>query len=127
MKKILKLADAISQITEEKNTAINEINKELQPLVKKKIEELRGENFDKAFDLWLKYAIKKTYGWIIHVTVKGKDIWDFIDLGQPIREKFYTINEILMNLGEHDLSKDILLEYKKILMDKNIGSVPFDW
>jgi hypothetical protein len=129
---------------EKKKKQIAKLQKEVGNLALKEVERAKkaGKSFDEIFELWLNEDVpKKNEGWLIHMKVEGsRDIWSYIDHGEPARRRTYSVQEIVEDLEEcHDeykpdgdcsymyLTGEQVLEFKKQLMERNIGSTPFDW
>lgn len=115
-----------------KREEFEKVWKEIGELALKELEQAKkdGKSFDEIFELWLREETpKKDYG-LIHISVKGdgRDIWDYIGYGEPIRSKRYEIYDIVQYLEDaEELTKDQLKEFKRQLMEQNVGSTVFDW
>jgi hypothetical protein len=124
-----------------KKREIARLQFEISELAKDELEQAKkdGKPFDELFRLWLSDDIPKRHeGWIIHMKAQGtKDIWHYINYGEPIRTKIYTVEEIARDLDSCNedyregssmcLSKEQILDFKKQLMERNIGSIDYDW
>lgn len=144
MKKIQELFDKCEQLKKDREKAILELkeSKELLSLedkipftVEKRIEELKNSDFDKAFEIWKKYSDKKRCYSIgfFDEKINGKNIWEFVKVTPSNEKEYYLdyigseycLDDILSNLKHSELIDEEILEFKKLLMDKNIGSFMF--
>ena len=129
----------MNKMIEQKKLEIEKLKKEVADLALADLEQAKKDEkpFEEIFELWLSDDVpKKDVGWLIHITVDGAgDIWEYIDYGEPNRRMTYTIQDIVRDL-EHcscyptdhpQLSKEQFLEFKKKLMEENVGSTIFDW
>jgi len=97
------------------------------------IEEMKNQYYssEDIFNEWLEHMPKEEGQWLEHIKVDGKDIWGYIDWGEPLRGRTYTINEVVDYLfdrvTEKDLTEEEAWKFCHILMEKNIGSLIYDW
>jgi hypothetical protein len=130
----------VNKIIDLRNMRENHIEdiKDLQSGVNKLssqiMEEMKKQNCSprEIFDEWLEYATKDDSRWIVHIEINGKEIWDFIDWGEPSRGRRYTANEIVDYLFEQvensdDLTQEEAWQFCQKLMEQNIGSLVYDW
>lgn len=108
--------------------------KDFQDLIEKFWEQFKTENpnlsFDDLFDAWYEYAPKTYYSWFENIEPENElDIWDYLEPYD--KGRIYTIKHFLDYLDDLETDKTITLEakneYKKILMEKNVGSIIYDW
>jgi hypothetical protein len=126
--------DKLKEIREDHLNEIDFHKEKMTEISKDIIEKMKKEDalFEDIFNEWLEYATKKDFGWLHHIEVDGKDIWSFIDHGEPQRGRTYTIDEIVDYIFdrveyEEDMTEERAWEYCKKLMEDNVGSMPFDW
>ena len=129
----------MSKVEDLRNIRANHIEdiKDLQEGVKKisskilDIMKAGDYTFQEIFDEWLENTPKEEARWLEHIEVNDKDMWDFIDYGEPSRGRRYTINEIVDYLFDkvepNNLKEEEAWEFCQKLMEKNIGSIPYDW
>jgi hypothetical protein len=88
-----------------------------------------GDDFDTKFENWRKFGIKedRTY-----TRSFGDEIRNFID-EHMYPERYQTVDfEYLLEvieerLEEEEITKEVALKLKTIMMEKNFGSLTWDW
>jgi hypothetical protein len=124
---------------EEQRRILKNLKKAVEDLAVAELEDAKkqGKPFEEIFALWLSDDIpKKDEGWLIHMhSGQSGDIWNYIQYGEASRGRRYSVHEIIKYLEEcaegiwanRILTKEQVLDFKKQLMEQNIGSTIFDW
>ena len=106
-------------------------------ITKKILDKMRKDktSFEKIFNEWMDNATKRDYPWLENIVVNGKDIWDLYG-DYTDRYKTYTIGELVEKVwdsnyssswSDAEITEEEAWEYCRLLMEKNVGSIVFDW